>query len=114
MNNLIDENKCLHCGEGKPGYCEECHQKLIAENAELQKERDGIYEDYQDLGKDYHKLDCELEVKDKVIREAIGSLVKQGFCIADKDCLEKYSCEKCVMNYFYGKVREEDGEKKEI
>lgn len=33
----MDENKCLHCGENKPGYCEDCYQALIAENARLQE-----------------------------------------------------------------------------
>lgn len=31
-----EENKCLHCGRNEPGYCEECYQELIGENAKLQ------------------------------------------------------------------------------
>lgn len=31
------ENTCLQCGSGKQVYCEECYQKLIAENAKLQR-----------------------------------------------------------------------------
>lgn len=34
---LIDDTKCLRCGEGIPAYCEDCMQKVIAENAELQR-----------------------------------------------------------------------------
>lgn len=30
------EEKCLHCGTGKPAYCEECFQELITENLKLQ------------------------------------------------------------------------------
>lgn len=33
---LDNANKCLHCGTGKPAYCEECFQKLITENFKLQ------------------------------------------------------------------------------
>ncbi len=33
---LMVEDTCLKCGKGKPGYCEDCHQKLIGENAKLQ------------------------------------------------------------------------------
>ena len=29
---------CLHCGENIPMYCEDCYQKLVAENARLQLE----------------------------------------------------------------------------
>ncbi len=32
-------NTCLHCGEGKPLYCESCFQELIAKNLKLQKEK---------------------------------------------------------------------------
>lgn len=35
--DYIDDTKCLQCGEGKPAYCESCMQKVIAENAELQR-----------------------------------------------------------------------------
>lgn len=34
----MKENKCLHCGKNEPGYCEECYQELIGENAKLQVE----------------------------------------------------------------------------
>lgn len=38
---IEEENKkCLHCGGGKPNYCEECYQKLIGENARLQESID--------------------------------------------------------------------------
>ena len=33
-----EENKCLHCGKNIAGYCEECYQELIGENAKLQLE----------------------------------------------------------------------------
>lgn len=35
----INKNEnCLACGINKPQYCEDCYQKLIAENARLQNE----------------------------------------------------------------------------
>lgn len=36
--NMLEENTCLHCGSGVPGYCESCYQELIGINAKLQKE----------------------------------------------------------------------------
>ena len=30
------DNTCLHCGEGKPDYCEKCFQELIVKNLKLQ------------------------------------------------------------------------------
>lgn len=71
--DLIDETKCLKCGEGKPAYCEDCMQKVIAENAALQKERDDIYDDYQDIGKEK----CMNEI-------AVGEKVKQIKKIAEE------------------------------
>lgn len=37
LEKYIDENTCLQCGKGKPRYCEDCMQKIISENARLQK-----------------------------------------------------------------------------
>ena len=37
VNNL-DKQTCLHCGKGKPDYCEKCYQELIGQNAKLQLE----------------------------------------------------------------------------
>lgn len=38
-NELLEPNKyCLACGVDTPHYCEDCYQKLIAENARLQNE----------------------------------------------------------------------------
>lgn len=36
-----------------------------------QEETAGIYADYQDLGKEKYMLECELEKKDKIIKQAI-------------------------------------------
>lgn len=34
----LEERECLHCGKNVAGYCEECYQELIGENAKLQYE----------------------------------------------------------------------------
>ena len=34
---LLEEETCLHCEKGVAAYCEECFQKLIAENLKLQR-----------------------------------------------------------------------------
>lgn len=76
VNKLIDDTKCLRCGSGKPGYCEDCFQALIAENAKLQaenwdlkNERDSVYNDYQDLGKEKCLNGIAIEEKVKAIKK---------------------------------------------
>ena len=34
----MEQDKCLHCGNGQPFYCEKCYQELVAENLKLQTE----------------------------------------------------------------------------
>lgn len=36
-NSDVIGDICLHCGSGKPAYCEDCYQQLISENIKLQK-----------------------------------------------------------------------------
>lgn len=38
--NNINKQICLHCGKGKPDYCEKCYQELIGQNAVLQLKND--------------------------------------------------------------------------
>ena len=45
LEKYINENTCLRCGKGKPAYCEDCMQKVIAENAELQRRLVNAYVD---------------------------------------------------------------------
>ena len=33
---IYADNTCLHCGEGKPAYCEKCFQELIARDLKRQ------------------------------------------------------------------------------
>ena len=33
---ILKDETCLRCGEGKPKYCENCIQELIAKNTSLQ------------------------------------------------------------------------------
>lgn len=48
-------------------------EELIKEIQQLEKERDGIYQDYQDLGKEYHKLQEE-SISKAVVEEQIGKI----------------------------------------
>ena len=36
LMEYFNRNTCLHCGKGKPAYCEDCYQELIGINAKLQ------------------------------------------------------------------------------
>lgn len=52
--------KCLKCGNSEGYYCEECHQKLIAENLALQVENKELQKRIEAL-KTSIKLICEIE-----------------------------------------------------
>lgn len=40
LMDYFNRNRCLHCGKGKPAYCEDCYQELIGVNAKLQVKPD--------------------------------------------------------------------------
>lgn len=40
LMEYFNRNTCLHCGKGKPVYCEDCYQELISINAKLQAKPD--------------------------------------------------------------------------
>lgn len=63
LNRYIDENKCLHCGKNIAGYCEECYQDLMGENAKLQLElkeykENAIFICDPDKNKECKKTNC--------------------------------------------------------
>ena len=67
------------------------------------KETQQVLDDYQDLGKEYHKLECELEKAEKVIDEMANSLI--GIGLYDIKVGQKfYFNEEEVKEYFYKKV----------
>ena len=43
LMEYFNRHTCLHCGKGKPEYCEDCYQKLIAENLRLQEKINELY-----------------------------------------------------------------------
>lgn len=50
--NYVDtlENTCLHCGNGKAAYCEECYQELISENMKLKLKIKNFHTKYAKMG----------------------------------------------------------------
>lgn len=87
----MDKDKCLHCGEGEPGYCEDCYQKLIAENVRLQT----LVE----------KMAKFMEVNE------VDSLFCKEYCEGTiRNC--KYpnedGCVRCIIEYFEKKVKENE------
>lgn len=42
------ENTCLHCGSSKAKYCEECYQRLLAENMTLKFTIKGLLGEQKD------------------------------------------------------------------
>ena len=74
---------------------------LKKELEESKKETQGIYDDYQDLGKEYYKLQCELEKKDKVIDEMAEYIIE---LIKYNNPEEERNKEE-IKEYFYKKVQ---------
>ena len=86
----------------------EAIENLINKYKELEKERDDIYADYQDLGKEKLKLEETIFLmanyiagidKDEDICKKVG---KNPFC---DEYGEESKCETCVTNYFRKKAR---------
>ena len=88
----------------------EAIENLINKHKELVKERDGIYADYQDLGKEKLKLEETIFLmanyivgtdKDEDICKKVG---KNPFC---DEFGEESKCEECVIEFFRKKAKGE-------
>ena len=62
-------NKCLHCGNDTPLYCEKCYQELISKNAELQFENEELKQDNSKQWEERCKLS--FEVDDSIPKQKI-------------------------------------------
>ena len=84
---FVDTDECLHCGTGKPDYCEKCYQKLIFDNMKLQIQIDKMVSFIQinELDDEISKLYC--------------SDTLNGECKYPSD----HNCSKCIKEYFSGK-----------
>ena len=98
-------------------------ENLINKCKELEKERDDIYADYQDLGKDKLKLEEKCEEQEKMIK--LMSRTMHYICLfrsQSKYVIRKYCkiynsgnigecegliCSECVANYFRKKAKGE-------
>ena len=91
-------------------------QNLINKNKELEKERDGIYADYQELGKEKLELETMVELMSSTIHQlAVNNDIAKYF--PKRYCKTYYSgdiskckdliCETCVKNYFRKKAKGE-------
>lgn len=45
----IKENTCLHCGSDEAKYCEDCYQRLLAENMTLKFTLKGFLEEQKGI-----------------------------------------------------------------
>ncbi|MBO5179294.1 MAG: hypothetical protein J6B87_02990 [Clostridia bacterium] len=83
-------------------------RKLINKNKELEKERDGIYADYQEIGKDLLKAHEKNEEQEKII-ELMAEYIDfdkielncSSLCVKD-NCREQ-----CIIEYFKMKAKGE-------
>ena len=98
-------------------------ENLINKCKELEKERDDIYADYQDLGKDKLKLEEKCEEQEKMIKlmsrtmHYICLFSSQSKYVIGKYCkiynsenigeCEGLICSECVANYFRKKAKGE-------
>lgn len=76
----MKENKCLHCGKNVAGYCEECYQELIGENAKL---------DYKILELSNKNVKLQLELKE---------YKENALFICDPDKNEECKKNNCYIN----------------
>ena len=55
----IEENTCLHCGSDEAKYCEDCYQRLLAENMTLKFTLKGFLEKQKgiEIGIDFGRGD---------------------------------------------------------
>lgn len=91
-----------------------CLDVIKEELENSRKATTGIYDDYQDLGKEYYKIQCELEKKDALIDVMAEWINKQDIdeeiCknnITQPELCNEYgtNCRQCIKEYFYKKVR---------
>ena len=92
-------------------------QNLINKNKELEKERDGIYADYQELGKEKLELEEKCEEQEKIIELMNEYILKEYIspeicskhtpedCYAD--IYDDEACKKCILDYFRKKAKGE-------
>ena len=112
---MIDEVK----GEAVKLYNEIEQLKIAGNGMDLllkqqTDETQQVLNDYQELGKDYHHLECELEKKEKIIDELVKTTVKlketsNEDCFIPRSYREineciKTTCENCIKEYFKKKV----------
>lgn len=79
------------------------NQKIVHLKKELetsQKETKGMYDDYQDLGKEYYKLQCELEKAEKVIEDI------KFINDTNKPHKAQAKTKHCIKEYFYKNAKE--------
>lgn len=84
----------------------EAIENLINKYKELKKERDGIYADYQDLGKEKLKLEEKCEEQEKMI-ELMGDCIRCADLDEDIPCEHKFNCKECMIDYFTKKAKGE-------
>lgn len=103
LMDYFNRHTCLHCGKGKLGYCEECYQKLIAENAKLQKE---LNEENLRCAK-YAVENNDLKEKNEEASKKYSELIKKCTDKEWQHCkVEKMGCEGC----YYDKEGDKDAE----
>lgn len=131
LEEWVEENRdwyCIECGyncelNGTKMKHNQAIQNLINKYEELIKERDGIYADYQDLGKEKLKLEEKCEEQEKMIK--LMSRTMHYICLfrsQSKYVIRKYCkiynsgnigecegliCSECVANYFRKKAKGE-------
>ena len=119
----FEELKELQCLLDNYNVHKRSNEILLTQKRELEKERDGIYADYQDLGKEKLKLEEKCEEQEKMIKlmgrtmHYICLFRSQSKYVIRKYCkiynsgnigeCEGLICSECVANYFRKKAKGE-------
>ena len=93
VSKMYFGDKCLHCSDGKPNYCEECYQELVSENAKLQRE-------VKLMASKISELTIGSEVINKQFEKEYCSFINTD----EECCMNNGSCADCIKEYFDNKI----------
>ena len=97
LKNIKKANECGLATKGEFNEDIEAIESVLNELETAQKETQQVLDDYQDLGKEYYQVCCELELADRVIHLMSKKIYEEGIVWENQEE---------VKEYFYKKAEE--------